>query len=93
MVPISDHPLLQVGHPWFSILTRTGVFRDKNNHEQYPADLVGVFNFIFNLPNLLLTLPFDLRLITRPEWPFLTSQVVDTVEEAIDFILKKECTS
>ncbi|RWW76683.1 hypothetical protein BHE74_00015211, partial [Ensete ventricosum] len=56
----SDHPLLQVGHPWFSILTRTGVFRDKNNHEQYPADLVGV---------------------------------VDTVEEAIDFILKKECTS
>ncbi|KAJ8479818.1 hypothetical protein OPV22_023545 [Ensete ventricosum] len=61
---IGDNPKVdinganKVGHPWFSILTRTGVFRDKNNHEQYPADLV-----------------------------------VDTVEEAIDFILKKECTS
>ncbi|CAL9101245.1 unnamed protein product [Musa textilis] len=60
---IGDNPKVDingaktVGHPWFSILTRTGVFRGKDNHEQYPADLV-----------------------------------VDTVEEAIDFILKKECT-
>ncbi|XP_064943921.1 mitochondrial hydrolase YKR070W-like isoform X2 [Musa acuminata AAA Group] len=60
---IGDNPKVdingakKVGHPWFSILTRTGVFRGKDNHEQYPADLV-----------------------------------VDTVGDAIDFILKKECT-
>ncbi|KAL8257625.1 hypothetical protein R6Q59_029666 [Mikania micrantha] len=28
----------QAGHPWFSILTRTGVFRGKENHTDYPAD-------------------------------------------------------
>ncbi|XP_009380673.2 mitochondrial hydrolase YKR070W isoform X2 [Musa acuminata AAA Group] len=60
---IGDNPKVdingakKVGHPWFSILTRTGVFRGKDNHGQYPADLV-----------------------------------VDTVGDAIDFILKKECT-
>ncbi|THU52796.1 hypothetical protein C4D60_Mb10t07720 [Musa balbisiana] len=60
---IGDNPKVDIngakkaGHPWFSILTRTGVFRSKDNHEQYPADLV-----------------------------------VDTVGDAIDFILKKECT-
>ncbi|KAD2805030.1 hypothetical protein E3N88_38407 [Mikania micrantha] len=42
-------------HPWFSILTRTGVFRAKENHTDYPAD-----------------------------------QVVDTVEEAVEFILQRE---
>ncbi|XP_041992132.1 uncharacterized protein YKR070W-like [Salvia splendens] len=45
----------QAGHPWFSILTRTGVFKGKENHPLYPADLV-----------------------------------VDTVEEALDYILSKE---
>ncbi|KAD2804991.1 hypothetical protein E3N88_38368 [Mikania micrantha] len=45
----------QAGHPWFSILTRTGVFRGKENHTDYPAD-----------------------------------QVVDTVEEAVEFILQRE---
>ncbi|KAF7152035.1 hypothetical protein RHSIM_Rhsim01G0222900 [Rhododendron simsii] len=45
----------QAGHPWFSILTRTGVFKGKENHDEYPADLV-----------------------------------VDTVEEAVDYILRKE---
>ncbi|KAJ4725939.1 hydrolase family protein / HAD-superfamily protein [Melia azedarach] len=45
----------QAGQPWFSILTRTGVFKGKENHAKYPADLV-----------------------------------VDTVEEAIDYILRKE---
>ncbi|KAI3965073.1 hypothetical protein MKX01_014004 [Papaver californicum] len=30
----------QAGHPWFSVLTRTGIFRGKENHEKYPADLV-----------------------------------------------------
>ncbi|KAG5566839.1 hypothetical protein RHGRI_002398 [Rhododendron griersonianum] len=30
----------QAGHPWFSILTRTGVFKGKENHDEYPADLV-----------------------------------------------------
>ncbi|MCI16264.1 cat eye syndrome critical region protein, partial [Trifolium medium] len=29
----------QTGHPWFSILTRTGVFKGKENHEKFPADL------------------------------------------------------
>ncbi|KAJ6772895.1 CDP-DIACYLGLYCEROL--GLYCEROL-3-PHOSPHATE 3-PHOSPHATIDYLTRANSFERASE-RELATED [Salix koriyanagi] len=48
----------QAGHPWFSILTRTGVFRGKHNHAEFPADLV-----------------------------------VDTVEEAVDYILGRECIS
>ncbi|XP_057981853.1 uncharacterized protein YKR070W-like isoform X2 [Malania oleifera] len=58
---IGDNPLidvkgtLQTGPPWFSILTRTGVFRGKENHAKFPADLV-----------------------------------VDTVEEAVDYILRKE---
>lgn len=44
----------QAGLPWFSILTRTGCFKGKDNHELYPADLV-----------------------------------VDNVQEAVQFILKK----
>ncbi|KAM5556143.1 mitochondrial hydrolase YKR070W [Rosa sericea] len=58
---IGDNPLVdvkgaqQAGHPWFSILTRTGVFKGKDNHKEFPADMV-----------------------------------VDTVEEAVDFILKRE---
>ncbi|KAJ0764276.1 putative HAD-superfamily hydrolase, subfamily IIA, HAD superfamily [Helianthus annuus] len=58
---IGDNPSVdikgarQAGHPWFSILTRTGVFRGKENHSDYPAD-----------------------------------QVVDTVEEAVEFILQRE---
>uniref|UniRef100_A0A2N9H0C2 Mitogen-activated protein kinase n=1 Tax=Fagus sylvatica TaxID=28930 RepID=A0A2N9H0C2_FAGSY len=61
---IGDNPSVdikgarQAGHPWFSILTRTGVFKGKENHADFPADLV-----------------------------------VDTVEEAVDYILRKECTS
>ncbi|KAK6156395.1 hypothetical protein DH2020_010643 [Rehmannia glutinosa] len=50
---IGDNPF--AGYPWFSILTRTGVFRQRENHTQYPADVV-----------------------------------VDTVEEAVEFILKRE---
>ncbi|XP_077213023.1 mitochondrial hydrolase YKR070W-like [Tasmannia lanceolata] len=59
---VGDNPAVdikgaqQAGHPWFSILTRTGVFRGKENHAQFPADLV-----------------------------------VDTVDEAVDYILRKEC--
>ncbi|KAI8573799.1 hypothetical protein RHMOL_Rhmol01G0303600 [Rhododendron molle] len=34
----------QAGHPWFSILTRTGVFKGKENHDEYPADLVREHN-------------------------------------------------
>ncbi|XXG74800.1 hypothetical protein AAC387_Pa07g3425 [Persea americana] len=58
---IGDNPAVdikgarQAGHPWFSILTRTGVFKGQENDFNYPADLV-----------------------------------VDTVEEAVDFIFKKE---
>lgn len=58
---IGDNPAVdvkgakQAGSPWFSILTRTGVFRGDRNHAEYPADLV-----------------------------------VDTVEEAVDYILRKE---
>ncbi|KAL8496778.1 hypothetical protein ACS0TY_020453 [Phlomoides rotata] len=58
---IGDNPSVdikgaqQAGRPWFSILTRSGVFKGKENHPLYPADLV-----------------------------------VDTVEEAVDFILEKE---
>ncbi|XP_028795203.1 uncharacterized protein YKR070W-like isoform X1 [Neltuma alba] len=59
---IGDNPAVDIrgarqsGHPWFSILTRTGVFKGKENHHKFPADLV-----------------------------------VDTVEEAVDYILTKEC--
>lgn len=45
----------QAGHPWFSILTRTGVFKGEDNDTNFPADLV-----------------------------------VDTVEEAVDYILSRE---
>ncbi|XP_060174479.1 mitochondrial hydrolase YKR070W isoform X2 [Lycium barbarum] len=61
---IGDNPSVdikgarQAGIPWFSILTRTGVFKGKENHDDFPADLV-----------------------------------VDTVEEAVDYILNKECIS
>ncbi|KAK7272111.1 hypothetical protein RJT34_28515 [Clitoria ternatea] len=61
---IGDNPAVdikgaqQTGHPWFSILTRTGVFKGKENHDKFPADLV-----------------------------------VNTVEEAVDYILAKECAS
>ncbi|KAL8052181.1 hypothetical protein ABFX02_06G196200 [Erythranthe guttata] len=43
---IGDNPFVdvkgsqQAGYPWFSILTRTGVFRQRENHSQYPADMV-----------------------------------------------------
>ncbi|XP_010920951.1 mitochondrial hydrolase YKR070W isoform X2 [Elaeis guineensis] len=58
---IGDNPKVDIngamkaGRPWFSILTRTGVFRGKDNDTQFPADLV-----------------------------------IDTVEEAVDYILKRE---
>ncbi|XP_047160587.1 uncharacterized protein YKR070W isoform X1 [Vigna umbellata] len=61
---IGDNPAVdirgarQTGHPWFSILTRTGVFKGKENHDKFSADLV-----------------------------------VDTVEDAVDYILAKECAS
>uniref|UniRef100_A0A1D1ZCR5 Uncharacterized protein YKR070W n=1 Tax=Anthurium amnicola TaxID=1678845 RepID=A0A1D1ZCR5_9ARAE len=60
---IGDNPSVDIigakkaGHPWFCILTRTGVFRGKENHSQFPADVV-----------------------------------VDTAEEAIDYILRREST-
>ncbi|KAK9280684.1 hypothetical protein L1049_014382 [Liquidambar formosana] len=60
---IGDNPSVdikgaqQAGHPWFSILTRTGVFKGKENHAEFPADLV-----------------------------------VDTVEDAVDYVLRKEST-
>ncbi|KAM6578761.1 hypothetical protein CsatB_030598 [Cannabis sativa] len=54
---VDIHGARQAGHPWFSILTRTGVFKGRENHPKFQADLV-----------------------------------VDTVEEAIDYILRKECT-
>ncbi|KAL3523415.1 hypothetical protein ACH5RR_016249 [Cinchona calisaya] len=61
---IGDNPSVdikgasQAGSPWFSILTRTGVFRQRENHAEYPADLV-----------------------------------VDTVEQAVEYILERECAS
>ncbi|XP_057954778.1 uncharacterized protein YKR070W-like isoform X2 [Malania oleifera] len=48
----------QAGHPWFSILTRTGVFKGKENHVEFPANVV-----------------------------------VNSVQEAVDYILRKECNS
>lgn len=32
----------QAGRPWFSILTRTGVFKGKENSSEFPADLVNI---------------------------------------------------
>ncbi|KAG0498909.1 hypothetical protein HPP92_003600 [Vanilla planifolia] len=58
---IGDNPAVDIkgamkaGRPWFSVLTRTGVFKGEGNHQEYPADMV-----------------------------------VDTVEEAIEYILNKE---
>ncbi|XP_020595239.1 uncharacterized protein YKR070W [Phalaenopsis equestris] len=58
---IGDNPIVDIdgaaeaGRPWFSILTRTGVFKGRDNHQDYPADLV-----------------------------------VENVQEAVEFILKKE---
>ncbi|XP_074295140.1 mitochondrial hydrolase YKR070W-like isoform X2 [Silene latifolia] len=58
---IGDNPSVdikgahQAGHPWFSILTRTGVFRGERQDHEFQADMV-----------------------------------VDTVEEAVEFILDKE---
>ncbi|XP_066395094.1 mitochondrial hydrolase YKR070W-like isoform X3 [Miscanthus floridulus] len=59
---VGDNPKVDIngamkaGHPWSSVLTRTGVFRGKDNDPQFPADAV-----------------------------------VDTVEDAINYILEKEC--
>lgn len=61
---IGDNPMVdvkgakQAGHPWFSIMTRTGVFKGVDNHAEFPADLV-----------------------------------VDTVEEAVEYILTRELIS
>uniref|UniRef100_A0A9I9DWX8 Hydrolase family protein / HAD-superfamily protein n=1 Tax=Cucumis melo TaxID=3656 RepID=A0A9I9DWX8_CUCME len=58
---IGDNPVVDIkgareaGRPWFSILTRTGVFKGKENHVEFPADLV-----------------------------------VNTVEEAVDYIFASE---
>ncbi|PKA66925.1 hypothetical protein AXF42_Ash003582 [Apostasia shenzhenica] len=44
---IGDNPMVDIqgaakaGRPWFSILTRTGVFKGKQNHENFPADSVS----------------------------------------------------
>ncbi|RWR85878.1 HAD-superfamily hydrolase [Cinnamomum micranthum f. kanehirae] len=54
---IGDNPAVdikgarQAGHPWFSILTRTGVFKGRENDFNYPADLVGP-----SVPSLLISL-------------------------------------
>ncbi|KAK4775264.1 hypothetical protein SAY86_010199 [Trapa natans] len=53
--PVDIKGAKQAGHPWFSILTRTGVFRGKDNDPDFPAD-----------------------------------RVVDTVEEAVEYILQRE---
>ncbi|KAJ1395116.1 HAD-like superfamily [Sesbania bispinosa] len=48
---IGDNPAVdirgarQTGHPWFSILTRTGVFKGKENHDKFPADMVIPYIF------------------------------------------------
>ncbi|KAM7496669.1 hypothetical protein LguiA_021083 [Lonicera macranthoides] len=44
---IGDNPKVDIkgahnaGHPWFSILLRTGVFKGKENHDKHPADLAS----------------------------------------------------
>nr|GLL36223.1 uncharacterized protein YKR070W-like [Ipomoea trifida] len=61
---VGDNPSIdingarQAGSPWFSILTRTGVFKGKGNDTDFPADLV-----------------------------------VDTVDEAVEYILRREFES
>ncbi|KAF8718670.1 hypothetical protein HU200_024970 [Digitaria exilis] len=43
---VGDNPKVDIngaskaGHPWSSVLTRTGVFRGKDNDPQFPADVV-----------------------------------------------------
>ncbi|PPR89017.1 hypothetical protein GOBAR_AA31670 [Gossypium barbadense] len=78
---IGDNPSVdvkgaqQAGHPWFSILTRTGIFQGKDNHAEFPADLANL-PYFFALPDQI-----------SP----LVVQVVDSVEAAVDYILKREC--
>ncbi|CAO2816486.1 unnamed protein product [Amaranthus hypochondriacus] len=43
---VGDNPSVDIkgareaGHPWIPVLTRTGVFQGKGNHDEHPADLV-----------------------------------------------------
>ncbi|CAI0411619.1 unnamed protein product [Linum tenue] len=52
---IGDNPFVDVkgareaGQPWFSILTRTGVFRGEHNHAEFPADLVSTDSTKYSL--------------------------------------------
>ncbi|KAI5648765.1 hypothetical protein M9H77_34770 [Catharanthus roseus] len=79
---IGDNPPVDIkgarltGHPWFSILTRTGVFREVENHAEYPADL----------PNTIISEEEDQFL----QIPLLCFRVVDTVEEAVEYIFRRE---
>ncbi|XP_021722315.1 uncharacterized CDP-alcohol phosphatidyltransferase class-I family protein C22A12.08c-like isoform X1 [Chenopodium quinoa] len=61
---VGDNPSVDIkgareaGDPWISVLTRTGLFQGKGNHQEFPTVLV-----------------------------------VDTVEDAVDFILENEFSS
>eukprot|EP00261_Vitis_vinifera_P025597 XP_010658466.1 PREDICTED: uncharacterized protein YKR070W isoform X3 [Vitis vinifera] len=102
---IGDNPLVDIrgtqkaGHPWFSILTRTGVFKGKENHAEFPADLVrfGILEDVV----LVVKLGSEMKVFhckifmtnfcsSYDEAGFFFLVVVDTVEEAVDYILKKE---
>ncbi|KAL2227798.1 UNVERIFIED_CONTAM: putative CDP-alcohol phosphatidyltransferase class-I family protein [Sesamum indicum] len=96
---IGDNPLVdvkgaqQAGYPWFSILTRTGVFRQRENHTQYPADM----SFFTWFSRRLLVSYHDHMVLHFVFHPCALwsehSEVVDTVEEAVEFILKREDAS
>lgn len=60
--------VFQTGHPWFSILTRTGVFKGKENHDKFPADLVIPCHPLKNNSD---TYPFFLSISFKKEIMFL----------------------
>lgn len=53
----------QAGYPWFSILTRTGVFRQRENHTQYPADMVLHIPLSFTIITPCNSISLDVRSI------------------------------
>ncbi|KAJ0046455.1 hypothetical protein Pint_06142 [Pistacia integerrima] len=91
---IGDNPSVdikgarQAGHPWFSVLTRTGVFKGSGNDAEFPADLASAIIHIYKFSmQKFKHFPFIFMMC------FVAGQVVDTVEEAVDYILKREFIS
>ena len=58
--------IFQAGWPWFSILTRTGVFKGEENHSKFPADLVRPNELSFMIHHYI----FFLLMVLMKEWSY-----------------------